>query len=101
MVPKSGYVLSPILNLLRNPMLEALADSIQLFNLGIKKDIPGYGVWMMMVIPKADALENLLAAESNELTLLNCAVIDIEDKKSFVWKTGGYKTLDEVNTQYH
>ena len=48
--------------------------------------------------PKADALENLLAAESNELTLLNCAVINIEDKKSFVWKTGGYKNLDEVNT---
>ena len=48
--------------------------------------------------PKADALENLLNAESNELTLLNCAVINIEDKKSFVWKTGGFKTLDEVDT---
>jgi rhamnopyranosyl-N-acetylglucosaminyl-diphospho-decaprenol beta-1,3/1,4-galactofuranosyltransferase len=48
--------------------------------------------------PKEDALENLLAAETNELTLLNCAVINIEDKKSFVWKTGNYKTIDEVDT---
>ena len=48
--------------------------------------------------PKADALQNLLAAEGCELTLLNCAVINIKDKKSFVWKTGGYKTLDEVKT---
>ncbi len=47
-------------------------------------------------MPKEDALENLLLAEGNELKLLNCAVINKEDKKSFVWNTGGYKTLDEV-----
>lgn len=46
--------------------------------------------------PKEDALENLLLAEPNELTLMNCAVINNADKRSFVWNTGGYKTLDEV-----
>ncbi len=46
--------------------------------------------------PKEDALEHLLAAEQKELTLLNCAVIDKTDKRSFVWNTGGYKTIDEV-----
>jgi rhamnopyranosyl-N-acetylglucosaminyl-diphospho-decaprenol beta-1,3/1,4-galactofuranosyltransferase len=47
-------------------------------------------------LPKEDALANLLLAEPNELTLMNCAVIDSADKKSFVWNTGGYKTLAEV-----
>ncbi len=47
--------------------------------------------------PKEDALENLLAADDGCLRLLNCAVIDKEDKKSFVWKTGEYKTLDQVD----
>jgi rhamnopyranosyl-N-acetylglucosaminyl-diphospho-decaprenol beta-1,3/1,4-galactofuranosyltransferase len=47
--------------------------------------------------PKEDALENLLAADDGCLRLLNCAVIDKEDKKSFVWKTQHYKTLDEVD----
>lgn len=47
--------------------------------------------------PKEDALENLLAADDGCLRLLNCAVIDKEDKKSFVWKTQHYKSLDEVD----
>lgn len=47
--------------------------------------------------PKEDALENLLAADDGCLRLLNCAVIDKEDKKTFVWKTQQYKTLDEVD----
>ncbi len=46
--------------------------------------------------PKEDALENLLAAQGYDLKLLNCAVIDQKDKKSFVWNTGGYKTLQDV-----
>lgn len=48
--------------------------------------------------PKEDALENLMKAENGELRLLNCAVINKDDKKSFVWKTGNFKTIDEVNT---
>ena len=47
--------------------------------------------------PKEDALENLLAADNGNLRLMNCAVIDKEDKRSFVWKTQHYKTLDEVD----
>ena len=47
--------------------------------------------------PKEDALENLLEADDGSLRLMNCAVIDKEDKKSFVWKTQNYKTLDEVD----
>ncbi|HMK03741.1 MAG TPA: glycosyltransferase family 2 protein [Ferruginibacter sp.] len=47
--------------------------------------------------PKEDALANLLDADDGCLRLLNCAVIDKEDKKSFVWKTQQYKTLDEVD----
>lgn len=47
--------------------------------------------------PKEDALENLLDADDGNLRLLNCAVIDKADKRSFVWKTQQYKTLDEVD----
>ena len=47
-------------------------------------------------LPKEDALEKLLEADDHELKLLNCAVINKADKKSFVWNTGGYKTLSEV-----
>ncbi len=47
--------------------------------------------------PKEDALENLLLHETNQRSLLNCAVINKEDKKSFVWKTKEYKTIDEVD----
>jgi rhamnopyranosyl-N-acetylglucosaminyl-diphospho-decaprenol beta-1,3/1,4-galactofuranosyltransferase len=46
--------------------------------------------------PKADALENLLVADDGSLRLLNCAVIDKADKQSFVWNTGGYKTINDV-----
>ena len=49
--------------------------------------------------PKEDALDNLLDADDGSMRLLNCAVIDKEDKKSFVWKTQQYKTIDEVNTK--
>ncbi|MFN8253145.1 MAG: glycosyltransferase family 2 protein [Ferruginibacter sp.] len=48
--------------------------------------------------PKADALQKLLEASEKEhdLKLLNCAVINKDDKKSFVWNTGGHKSLDDV-----
>jgi rhamnopyranosyl-N-acetylglucosaminyl-diphospho-decaprenol beta-1,3/1,4-galactofuranosyltransferase len=47
-------------------------------------------------LPKEDALEQLLASRGTTTELLNCAVIDKEDKKSFVWKLGKYNSLDEV-----
>ena len=71
------------------------------FNTGINRGYEmGYDwIWCMDDdgYPKEDALENLLAADDGCLRLLNCAVIDKEDKKTFVWKTQQYKTLDEVD----
>lgn len=46
--------------------------------------------------PKEDALENMLAADNGNLRLMNCAVIDKQDKQSFVWNTKNYKTIGEV-----
>ncbi|MBS1512369.1 MAG: glycosyltransferase family 2 protein [Bacteroidetes bacterium] len=46
--------------------------------------------------PKENALAELLAVDSNDLKLLNCAVINKDDKDSFVWNTGGFKKLSEV-----
>jgi rhamnopyranosyl-N-acetylglucosaminyl-diphospho-decaprenol beta-1,3/1,4-galactofuranosyltransferase len=63
---------------------------------GYKKDYEW--IWCMDDdgAPKEDALEQLLAVECNDLKLLNCAVINKDDKKSFVWNTGGHRSLDEV-----
>lgn len=70
------------------------------FNTGIKlayEKGPGW-IWMMDDdgFPKEDALEKLLENDSEELCLRNCAVINKEDKKSFVWKTGNYASVNEV-----
>ena len=46
--------------------------------------------------PKEDALEKLLTNETPVRSLINCAVLNKEDKKTFVWKTKEYKTIDEV-----
>lgn len=46
--------------------------------------------------PKDDALEMLLEEDNDELCLRNCAVINKEDRKSFVWKTGNHATIDDV-----
>ncbi len=62
----------------------------------------GYN-WMWLMdddgYPKEDALEKLLEDDGEELLLRNCAVIDKEDKKSFVWKTLNYKNIDEVKSK--
>ena len=73
------------------------------FSTGIKWAFENNFSWMWCMdddgYPKENALQNLLsAADGRDLTLLNCAVIDKENKKSFVWKTGEFKTLDDVNT---
>lgn len=72
------------------------------FNKGIEwAFVNGYTwIWCMDDdgYPKNDAFENLLKGEDDkELRLLNCAVINKEDKKSFVWKTQHYKTLSDVD----
>ncbi len=71
------------------------------FNAGISWAFKNGYTWIWCMdddgYPKEDALENLLEADDGSLRLINCAVIDREDKKSFVWKTQQYKTLDEVD----
>ena len=58
-------------------------------------------IWMMDDdgYPKNDALALLLQEDDKELSLRNCAIINKDDKKSFVWRTKKYKTLDEVHTK--
>ena len=71
------------------------------FNTGINWAYKNSYSWIWCMdddgYPKEDALENLLNADDGTLRLLNCAVIDKEDKNTFVWKTQQYKTLDEVD----
>lgn len=73
------------------------------FNTGIKLAYQQDYDWVWLMdddgFPKEDALENLLEDADDELCLRNCAVINKEDRKSFVWKTGHYSTIDEVNEQ--
>lgn len=62
----------------------------------------GYNwIWLMDDdgFPKEDALEKLLEDDSEQLLLRNCAVINKDDKKSFVWKTLHYKSIDEVKSK--
>jgi GT2 family glycosyltransferase len=49
--------------------------------------------------PKKDALEKILAPELDRLCLRNCAVLNKEDKKSFVWKTKNYATINDVDCE--
>jgi rhamnopyranosyl-N-acetylglucosaminyl-diphospho-decaprenol beta-1,3/1,4-galactofuranosyltransferase len=73
------------------------------FNTGIKLAYEKSYDWVWLMdddgFPKEDALANLLEHTGEKLCLRNCAVINKEDRKSFVWKTGNYKTIDEVNEE--
>lgn len=70
------------------------------FYTGIKTAFEKRYSWIWMMdddgYPKEDALERLLEDDNDELCLRNCAVIDKEDRKSFVWKTGNYATINDV-----
>jgi rhamnopyranosyl-N-acetylglucosaminyl-diphospho-decaprenol beta-1,3/1,4-galactofuranosyltransferase len=69
------------------------------FYTGIKKAFQESYSWIWLMDddgnPKEDALEKLLEPNLDDLCLRTCAVINKEDKKSFVWKTGSFKTIDE------
>jgi GT2 family glycosyltransferase len=71
------------------------------FYTGIKTAFEGLFTWMWLMdddgLPKEDALEKLLEGNPEPLMLRNCAVINKQDKQSFVWKTKNYKTLAEVD----
>lgn len=47
-------------------------------------------------VAKEDALEILLNQNEKQPVLLNCAVLNINDKRSFVWKTCNFSFVDEV-----
>ena len=72
------------------------------FNTGIHWAFKHHYTWIWCMdddgYPKQDALENILNANTDTLCLRNCAVINKEDKKSFVWKTKNYATIDDVDT---
>lgn len=72
------------------------------FSTGLNWAFKNNYAWMWCMdddgYPRTDALENMLyTAEKNDLKLYNCAVVNKEDKKSFVWKTGEHTTIDEVS----
>ncbi len=73
------------------------------FNVGITWAFKnGYSwIWCMDDdgYPKEDALEKILEEDLERLCLRNCAVLNKQDKKTFVWKTGDYTTIDEVDTK--
>ncbi|MEO6638585.1 MAG: glycosyltransferase family 2 protein [Ginsengibacter sp.] len=70
------------------------------FYTGIKAGYKSKYSWLWLMdddgYPKEDALEKLLEDDAEELCLRNCAVIDKDDRKSFVWKTENYKSIEEV-----
>lgn len=73
------------------------------FATGIKTAFERKYSWIWLMdddgYPKEDALENLLAGDDEQVCLRNCAVVDIADKKTFVWKTGIHPTVDLVHEQ--
>jgi len=73
------------------------------FNTGINLAYQKEYDWIWLMdddgYPKNDALANLFEGADEKLCLRNCAVINKEDKNSFVWKTGNYSGINEVNEQ--
>lgn len=71
------------------------------FNTGISWAYKNNYTWIWCMdddgYAKEDALENILAPQLDMLCLRNCAVLNKEDKKTFVWKTKDYKTIDAVD----
>lgn len=72
------------------------------FNTGISWAFKNGYTWIWCMdddgYPKEDALEKILAPETDPLCLRNCAVINKDDKKTFVWKTKSFATIDDVDT---
>jgi GT2 family glycosyltransferase len=70
------------------------------FSAGINWAFKNHYSWIWCMdddgYPKEDALQNMLMADDGSLRLYNCAVVDKDNKKSFVWKTGEFKNIDEV-----
>lgn len=73
------------------------------FNTGIDWAYKQGYSWMWCMdddgYPKEDALEKILEPQTDLLCLRNCAVLNKEDKKTFVWKTKNYVTIDDVDNK--
>jgi rhamnopyranosyl-N-acetylglucosaminyl-diphospho-decaprenol beta-1,3/1,4-galactofuranosyltransferase len=73
------------------------------FNAGIKWGYDNGFSWIWLMdddgYPAENALFHLLEDDSEELMLRNCAVLNKNDKKTFVWKTKNFKTIDDVNVE--
>ena len=71
------------------------------FYAGIGKAYESTCSWIWLMdddgYPKEDALEKLLENDPDELCLRNCIVVNKEDKKSLVWKTGKFTSYDQVD----
>lgn len=73
------------------------------FNTGITWAYKNGYAWIWCMdddgYPKNDALELLLKHEGHERALLNCAVLNKENKKTFVWNTNNYSSIDDVKEE--
>jgi GT2 family glycosyltransferase len=71
------------------------------FNEGIKNAYEGKYSWIWLMdddgYPKENALEKLLDNDPEELCLRNCIVLNKDDKKSLVWKTGKFTSYEHVD----
>ena len=71
------------------------------FYTGIKKAFESNYSWIWLMdddgYSKEDALERLLENDPDELCLRNCIVVDKEDKKSLVWKTGKFTSYEQID----
>jgi rhamnopyranosyl-N-acetylglucosaminyl-diphospho-decaprenol beta-1,3/1,4-galactofuranosyltransferase len=73
------------------------------FNAGINWAYKNNYSWIWCMdddgYPKEDALEKILEKDMDRLCLRNCAVLNKENKKTFVWKTKQFATIDDVDNK--
>jgi rhamnopyranosyl-N-acetylglucosaminyl-diphospho-decaprenol beta-1,3/1,4-galactofuranosyltransferase len=73
------------------------------FNAGITWAYKNGYSWMWCMdddgYPKEDALEALLNVDTTQRSLLNCAVLNKDNKKTFVWNTNNYSSIDDVKEE--
>lgn len=72
------------------------------FNTGISWAFKNGFTWIWCMdddgYPTQNAFANLMSAPLDRIHLRNCAVVNKEDKKSFVWKTGKFNSINDVDS---
>ncbi len=70
------------------------------FARGVKEAFQKKYSWLWMMdddgFPREDALEKLLGCDDEEMCMRNCAVVNAEDKETFVWKTGSKSKITDT-----